>query len=49
MDIYKKEKRKVERCISENKEETNEQFGRKINQYVVGSKVKEKRLKVLVR
>ena len=38
MEVYKEEKRKVKRCIYQNKKEVNEQFGRKMNQDVDGSK-----------
>ena len=31
-------KRKVKRCICQSKKEVNEQFGRKMNQYVDGNK-----------
>ena len=32
MDAYREEKRKIKRCIYQNKKEVNEQFGRKMNQ-----------------
>ena len=32
LEAYKREKRKVKRCISRSKEEVQEQFGRKMNQ-----------------
>ena len=38
METYKKEKRKVKRCIYQSKEEVNEQFGRKMNQDVNGNR-----------
>ena len=35
---YKEEKRKVKRCTYRSKEEVQEQFGRKTNQYVNGNR-----------
>ena len=37
-EIFKEEKRKVKGCICESKNEVNEQFGRKMNQYVDGNR-----------
>ena len=42
--------RKVKRCIYQSKEEVNEQFGRKMNQYVNGSrKLVWKEVKVVIK
>ena len=38
MKTYKKENRKVKRCIYESKNEVNEHFGRKMNQDVNGNR-----------
>ena len=35
---FAKKKKKVKRCIYQSKKEVNEQFGRKMNQYVDGNK-----------
>ena len=37
LEVYKEEKRKVERCICQSKEEVQEQFGRKMNRDVKGN------------
>ena len=39
LEVYKKEKRKVKRCIYQSKEEVQEQFGTKINQDVSGKRI----------
>ena len=36
--VNREEKRKVNRCIYQNKKKVNEQFGRKINRYVNGDR-----------
>ena len=38
MEAYREEKRKVKRCIYQNKNIVNEQFGRKLNQDVKRSR-----------
>ena len=38
MEEYREEKRKVKRCIYKSKKRVNEQFGRKMNQDVKGSR-----------
>ena len=38
MEIYKEEKRRVQRCIYQSKREVNEHFERKMNQDVNGYK-----------
>ena len=38
MEAYRKEKRKVKRCIYQSKKKVNEEFGRKMNQDVNGNR-----------
>ena len=38
MEAYIKEKRKIKRCIYQNKKKVNEQFGRKMNKDMNGNK-----------
>ena len=38
MEVYKKEKRKVKRCIYQSKKEVNEQLGSKMNQDLNGNR-----------
>ena len=38
MKAYRKEKRKVKRCIIQDKKKVNEQFGRKMNENVKGNR-----------
>ena len=38
MEEYRKEKRKVKRCIYQSKNKVNEQFGRKMNEDVNGNR-----------
>ena len=38
LEVYKKEKRNIKRCIYQRKKKVNEQFGRKMNQKVIGNR-----------
>ena len=38
MEVYREEKRKVKRCIYQNRKKVNEQFGRKINEDANGNR-----------
>ena len=39
MEVYREEKRKVKMCIYQSKKKVNEQFGRKMNEDVNGSRI----------
>ena len=38
MEVYRKENRKIKRCIYQSKRKVKEQFGRKMNEDVNGNK-----------